>query len=315
MKKYNMQSSIDQICVEFAYMMLLNREVESNEVLLEQSKQEKTISELIDGTKDSAEYRLKNDEFNRAINLYIKVQSQNNTEISGISDEVNNCITVIQSSDSNKYREILNISKSFNIRYVKQYKLNYHYFFGIKKGKYAHHAMYNRIYMLDEMIKNNYRGWVFYLDADSIIVNKNFDLREKLLDLRSNHKIMWLHNVHQKNEVNYSWWNVNSGAFAIDLSSSIARNLVKTWRGIYDNFYSELDFADATQWNDIINDQDSLWRVLDIFNLENKVELEQLQKNFVQQALRSQHDGISSEEEMQDRMHKLKELGERIYNS
>lgn len=313
MNKYYMDTKVDKTIVELAYLFLLGREIESEAALLHHLQQERTIEQLLIDTKNSEEYNVRFNKVQHAIDYYITVQSQNNDLQLGLDEKISDEIILLQTADALKYKDILQISKYCNQQYAKENDIRYQSFMGIKKGYHPHHAMFNRIYLLDEMVKNGYKGWVFYLDADGIIIDKNFKLKQKLSQLRHSRKHFWLHNVHTKEEGHYPWWNINSGAFAIDLASPIAQNAVRTWKGIYENFYTHIHYKNAVAWNDIINDQDSLWKILNLFEIEAYVELEQFQNYFVYQALRNEHNNIASEQDMTNRISKLEAMAKKYY--
>jgi hypothetical protein len=161
---------------------------------------------------------------------------------------------IMQTSDRFRYAEMLRSSLTFNLKYANKFGWDYSVYFGIKKGMYPHHAALNRIFMLKELISQNHTGWVLYLDADFVITNHNFNIIENL----DSSKVAYFFNHHHDFHVEYKWWYVNSGVFAINLAHPLAITLVEMWGFVYEHIYTERDYMAATKWADIINDQDSL---------------------------------------------------------
>ena len=315
--KYNLESTVNKDAVELIYLSLLARNIENEELLEKISDSSINLDTLRKHILASQEYR---DNILRilAIDYYISIQSQKLEQINKTSlrnqDQDEN-ITIIQTCDTIRYPTLLQVSGLYNSKYAKKWNLQYLNYQGIKVGLYPHHAIFNRIYMLNDLIKQGNRNWIIYLDADSIISDPNYNIRAKLQQLRADNQCFWLHNVYQEDDPKFEqWYHINNGVFAIDLSSPIAQLVVQTWHGIYQNFYSYQDYEKATTWMDIIDDQSSLTKILDIFNLREHVCLEQLQGFFAYQALRQDHQGISSDEEILLRAKSLREKGEEIFS-
>lgn len=312
--QYNLEMPADSAAVELAYLYLLARPVESESQLASIVEGKPKIGNLRENILKSQEYR---DNILRllAIDYYVSKQSELLSKVNRTNSiNSDNRITILQTCDDKRYPVLLEATKPFNQAYANKWKLDYSSYLGIKRGKHPHHAMLNRIYLLDEYINSGYTGWVLYLDSDSIISDLNYDIVNKLSSLRYNNQCLWLHNVYLEDDRRFEWFHINDGAFAIDLGSPIAQLVVRTWKGIYDNFYSEKDFENATNWLDIIDDQSSLSKILEIFELRNYVCLEQLQNFFAYQALRQDHQGISSDDELKLRAESIHKKGEEIYH-
>jgi hypothetical protein len=204
------------------------------------------------------------------------------------------------------------VTSQYNRIFARDHKLEYENFLGIKRGVHPHHAMFNRIHMLKELVDDDFRGWVIYVDADAIIIDREFPIGEYLSDLRASGKVMALHSVGDAN-----WWNVNDGCFAIDLRTGQARSLVRAWAGIYTDLYSLGDYLSATDWASIIDDQTSLHLVLQQFKMRDYIAVTDLQgaHGFVRQALRRQSNVSSTDLELSERREALMKLGQSIYGA
>lgn len=164
-------------------------------------------------------------------------------------------ITLIQTADPIFYYPML----AETARTVRQYcirnGLAYEQYVGLKRGRMAWHAAYNRVYMLKDMLDRGVGGWVLYLDADAMIIDQDFDLRRYLRD-RDHHAGI------------FSGWcsdrpyDINSGGFAINLSHPWGRALVVDYhRAVAD--IPDAEFEGALRWElDVPEDQLILFRIL-----------------------------------------------------
>jgi hypothetical protein len=111
-------------------------------------------------------------------------------------------------------------------------------YIGIKRGHMSWNATYNRIFMLKELLDNNFSGWAFYLDADSYISDMNFDLHAYLSDKHVYGGIFAGH----LNNVSYA---INAGGFAINFSHPAGRALVM-------DYYKQLSSIPPSQFDEAI---------------------------------------------------------------
>jgi len=175
--------------------------------------------------------------------------------ISGeLLDGFQNSVTVVQTCDPYKYKDIFEVTRSHNEKVAKSIGMAYRGYVGIIRGCYAHHAAYNRTKILRDFVDDEYKGWIIYIDADSIIQNTSFDFIGNLSIMRENKKILWM--AHDSPQDDYLTF--NDGIFGIDLGSSVSRAIIKVWDDIYGTYYSDEDYQKATSWDDIVNDQTAL---------------------------------------------------------
>lgn len=311
MMDYKIHSKTDEAAVRLAYLMLLNREPENKKVIDEAILSQKTIGALREALMASSEFKSKPIE--NVVGLYLSNFLQHQRECGLDKKNRASTIKILQTSDAKRYKKLLQASAVYNKLYAVAEDIEYQSFVGIKRGFHPHHAMFNRIFLLRELVLNNYTGWVFYLDADAFVSAPSFSLREKLSDLREKNKSFWLHTVRAEEDPNYNWWDINTGCFAIDLGSSAGRSVVVAWSNIYRMFYSDNDFVDAASWGDLIDDQYSLSMIIRYFKMENSIQLERFQTNWVTQVLRSNANGISSDEELAQRQQLISQLGDNVY--
>ncbi|MBB2163563.1 hypothetical protein HLH26_03240 [Gluconacetobacter sp. 1b LMG 1731] len=296
--------------VAVAYMSILGRQPESEDIIRDNAREGKSIKNIIDELKSSNEYK-----YNKKMSLMdeiIKVKKENISKIV-TTERAQDDVIMVQTSDNVRYSKILNVSSKYNEEYCYKHKINYQKYKGICKGVHPHHATFNRIFMLKEIVDRGFSGWVCYVDADAIVRNNSFSLKENLSALRKKNKHMWLHSVFNVGEDNYNWWDINAGCFAIDLSFGICKEIINVWYEIYSNLYSIKEYEAATRWDDIIDDQISFQHILKIFDVEVFCEIGKMQDEFFFQALRSVSHDVSPEAELLMRMTRLEEEGRRIF--
>lgn len=219
-------------------------------------------------------------------------------------------VRILQTADANRYSKILAESSTINKAYCQRWRLTYEAFSGIIFGEKPFQAMYNRTALLWFLMKRGYRGWVLYMDADAAICDFDFDFKGYLLSKRNEGKYFVFHPVHAEGHSLQFFGNINSGVFAVDFSSPIAQAMVSIWYSFYREFYVEKDYAQAKQWTDLVDDQESLQRILFINRkfLKPYIEFDGIQQTHVFQAVRSDGSSESSMDDLERRISVLHEL-------
>ena len=161
-----------------------------------------------------------------------------------------------QTCDHVKNDTILNASRTSLLEYAKRHDVQYDSIVGIKKGCHPWHAIFNRIYLLSELVEQGYKGWVLYMDADAYIVDLNFSFKDYLSDKAEFAMIA----ARASETPNY--WDINDGVFFANLSHPVCINIIKRWKQIYDGNYTDDDYVKADKWDMILNDQTTLHRIL-----------------------------------------------------
>jgi hypothetical protein len=85
---------------------------------------------------------------------------------------------LIQTSDSNRYAKMLDVTSANTKMFCVRHGLDHLIFKGLKRGRWDWHSMFNRIYIFDELIREGRDGWALYLDADAYIVDFDFPIKE-----------------------------------------------------------------------------------------------------------------------------------------
>jgi len=257
----------------------------------------------------------------REFNLAIAPKMIVNTQFDGFKENDFNKnrtdeILMLQTSDSQKYTPIINASSKFNELYCKNNGIQYQKFIGLKRGIAPHHATLNRVFLLKELLDEGFSGWVLYLDADAIVANPAINIKGHFANLRENGKSAQLYSVDDDKN---TYWNVNAGVLAIDLSTKFSSKLIQSWYLFYELLYQEKQYQEATTfWDEIINDQNSLHMIL--MNIGEKLVNEFclldkfLQNDFCKQFLRAGASIVPSEESIAIRANKILQFGSQKYN-
>jgi hypothetical protein len=113
------------------------------------------------------------------------------------------------------------------------------------------------------MVREGFRGWVIYMDADAYIANPDFDLRTFLIE-RNHYSVIAAPGGPEE-------WCVNAGILLLNLSSEFTRALIAKWNK---KFHSQVGrerlLTAETPWQTgLKNDQELLHQVLMTQNLNN----------------------------------------------
>lgn len=206
-------------------------------------------------------------------------------------------VTFIQTCDGSKYYPLLQEGRKANEIFALRNKFKYECFIGIKRGYFPWHACFNRIVMLQDMIRAGYRGWVFYLDADAYIYDQSFNLTQYLE--RHSDKAF----IAAVGGMTGHRWDINDGVFLINLGHPDAREIVHKW---HDHFLGTPEDAlrAAEHWEDVPSDQPRLHeilrndpRLMDAMLVEDRGLFNEYKSTFVRQALRGR--GLSIDERLE----------------
>lgn len=133
-------------------------------------------------------------------------------------------LTVIQTSDSKKYNNIIKATSRVVALYCHLHSYNYLKYVGLKRGNSAVHAAFNRVFMLNELLESGYRGWVLYLDADAYISNLTFDAI-KYLQENQTHAFI----AAKASDKVAEKWAINNGVFFINLGNKIGEKIARMY--------------------------------------------------------------------------------------
>jgi hypothetical protein len=198
-------------------------------------------------------------------------------------------VIILQTADGGAYADMLAVGRRANEAYALKHGLAYQCFVGIKRGYFPWHAVFNRIFLIRELILVDFRGWVFYLDADAYVHYMDFDLLSYLK--RHVDKAM----IAGPGGLGGEPWDINDGVFFINLGHDDARRLIEDW---YDDFMSTSDeeLRNAPRWQDVPSDQPRLHRILQrneqylrVLHIAERHFFNDHKARFVRHALREPH--------------------------
>lgn len=132
-------------------------------------------------------------------------------------------ITFIQTADSFRYAEMVEVTSRSVRAYAERRGYAYEMYLGLKYGKHPWHAAFNRVFMLEDMLRRGVNGWVCYMDADAWIEDQAFDLDVYLEQHKERAAIFTTSLATDK------WWDVNSGVFFVNLSNEIGVRFAREW--------------------------------------------------------------------------------------
>jgi len=181
-------------------------------------------------------------------------------------------VKVIQTTDPFVYHGLYSVTSRANIEFCRCQGIDYLGYVGLRVGCFPWHATYNRIPLLDDIMRDGYRGWVIYLDADSYVANPSFDIRS-FLRKRISHSLIAAPGGDQK-------WNINAGILMFNFACGFARSVIMKWN---DRFQQEVGhevlISAEKPWQEgIRNDQELLHQVLMDENLEHELLVVPLQE-------------------------------------
>jgi hypothetical protein len=301
----------DEVAIRYVYLYLLGRPVESEDILLAQLAAGRTIDQVRKDFMDGDEFSWFNGNDKEVALKYWNIQFKRLVGSFLSSDSIDS-IVMIQSCDPYRYVKLLNISSRFNCNWCLNNGIQYHSKPKLYKGKSPHYAMFNKIYMFNELLQSGYTGWAIWLDADGIVIDKRFDVRSFLHGARSDGYAFVMQHAGDVDGVEY-WHNVNTGCFFADLSNPYARFVISKWVEFYDTVFP-LNILDDIPWSSIMNDQYSfvsIIRSLDGFS--KKILHYPTESVFTFNATRSDNLDISAEDELEDRARQLQHVGVQFY--
>lgn len=176
-------------------------------------------------------------------------------------------LKIIQTADPVRYKPMLDLTRSVNQRMCFRHKIPYEAYYCNIRGGGSVMATFNRIYlMLDHYEKNNY-DWIMYLDADILLINKDFDPREIC---RENINKAF---VFCSGGQDYKKWDVNIGVFYCNLKHPMTKIVLDEWRKIAEETIPA-DKVDSIQsFHDLKgnDDQSILQRIFQGYHKQNKL--------------------------------------------
>jgi hypothetical protein len=163
---------------------------------------------------------------------------------------------ILQTTDPHVYYELFEVTSSINRAFCHAKGIAYTAFVGQRVGVAPWHATFNRIPLLEDVIRDGYRGWLLYLDADAYIADVNFDM-DAFLKRHAEFSIIAAPGGVEP-------WNINAGVLFLNLQAEFARFVVAKWALQFEVQVGHERLLNAERpWQDgIKNDQVLLHEVL-----------------------------------------------------
>lgn len=169
-------------------------------------------------------------------------------------------ILVLQTCDGSVYAPLLDYSQPKHEAYCRKHGYEYMRWDGIKKGQenYPGFAVFNKIYLLKEILKTGAYDWVVYLDAATIIL----DLERPVEDFLHLNKVM-IGCSEDKNtcDISFSLYNMNHPKLSIlldDWQQSFETNLGKDKTNQFKNGWPNFkSYNDQLLLNEILKKKQS----------------------------------------------------------
>jgi len=130
---------------------------------------------------------------------------------------------MLQTADGEQYKDMLALSRTANEAYALKHGFRYQSYIGIKRGCFPWHAVFNRIFLIHEFIVTGFGGWIFYLDADAYVYDRDFDLA-RYIDGYSDKAL-----IAAPAGTSGDRWNINSGVLLFNLGHATGRQIIEDW--------------------------------------------------------------------------------------
>ncbi len=140
-----------------------------------------------------------------------------------------NIIRMLQTTDPFRYHALFEITSTVNRVFCERQEIEYVGYIGIRIGRFPWHATFNRIPLLHDLLKDEYRGWIIYVDADAYVADLDFNIRHFLAE-REDRAILGAPG-------GTAPWNINAGILFINFGQPAARRIVEKW---YERLLSEV---------------------------------------------------------------------------
>ena len=151
-------------------------------------------------------------------------------------------IVLLQTADGGEYLDLLTVSARSLRNYCDRQGFAYQAFLGLKRGYFPWHAAFNRIYLLDELVREGRFDWAVYIDADAYIADPTFDLR-RYLKGKSRYAAVLTPSGSTRLR-----WDVNDGVVMLNLRHPLSLKLTTAWRAAH-QAVPDADMRAQPTWN------------------------------------------------------------------
>ncbi len=196
-------------------------------------------------------------------------------------------LIILQTADGGEYAHMLAVARIANETYSSMHGFKYHFYIGMKRGYFPWQATFNKVFLIREFMLDGFRGWIFYLDADAYVHDRDFDLIGYLSSYSDKALIAGPGGTGGER------WDINAGVFLINLEHADARQLIEDWHADVVGTTDE-QLRNAPNWYDVMSDQPRLHRILmgntrylDVLHIAERSFFNDYKASFVRHALRN----------------------------
>jgi len=167
-------------------------------------------------------------------------------------------IIIAQTSDPVDYIRLFHATSPINKAYARRHGFSYSDYIGVKRGRQAWLATWNKMYLLNESIEQGEFAWLFYMDADAYFWDPDLSLLD-IVHPNSDKAFVFCAGTHREDPPD---WNVNIGVFFANLQHERTREVAASWQAAFQR-YSDALLEDATPWDGrMMRDQQTLHQIL-----------------------------------------------------
>ncbi len=149
-------------------------------------------------------------------------------------------IRLLQTASGQLYREMLEATERLHGAFCERHGIEFVLHIGVKRGAADWQATFNRIDLLAEMVAEEYRGWVLYVDADALIRQPDFPIRDYL----SRHADKALIAVPGTATAK---WDINAGVMFVNLGHPHAPEIIQRWQESFYRIVTDQMLAETIQ--------------------------------------------------------------------
>lgn len=156
-------------------------------------------------------------------------------------------MVMVQSADPDLYFEMLRTTARPNRAFCLRHGIRYACLHGVLNGFHPWHAAYNRFFVLERLIQQDYRGWFLHLDADAYVQDRGFDVAAYLAG-HAGQAFIFTHGASAEA------WDMNDGVFFANCAHSATRQIIARWMELFQTISVER-LREAAQWSQVPDDQ------------------------------------------------------------
>jgi hypothetical protein len=139
-------------------------------------------------------------------------------------------VLILQTCDGTRYKPLLDLAEQAGQAYADKHGYSYRRYDGIKVGQMPWHATFNRIYLLEEELKNKTHDWVLYMDADTCFSG----LEQSLLPFinKRNYAVLGCRGRSNNPAI---FWDINAGVLFFNMNHPALPFIISSWKSKFES--------------------------------------------------------------------------------